>query len=60
MSTGQYPKRRETDEEARVRNTRAANMEEERLMRAWRIPAHVAKALLPRITTSGRLVDGGR
>lgn len=56
MATGQYPRRRETDEEAQARNDRAEYLREARLALAVRIPLPVYRELLPTITASGRLV----
>ena len=54
--TGQYPRRRESDAAARRRVEELDRRRREWLKDAPRLPAHIARAIRPRISASGRLV----
>ena len=55
MTTGQYPRRRETDAEAQERNDRAENLRAARRALAFRVPLPF-RELVSYLTASGRLV----
>jgi len=55
VTTGQYPRRRETDEEAAYRNELAEARRKVRLELAFPVPVPF-RELLPYISASGRLV----
>lgn len=56
MSTGQYPRQRETDAEAKERVKGLEQRRRDHLAGAYRIPGHVFRFLMPRIGPSGQLM----